>query len=96
MRNYEVAFIAHPELDDNSLNALLEKAKGWVAASGGQVTNVDLWGRRRLAYPIRKQTEGQYVFLQAQMTPAATREVERNLRLTEQVMRFMIIRADED
>jgi small subunit ribosomal protein S6 len=96
MRNYEVAFIAHPELDDNSLNALLEKAKGWVAASGGQVTNVDLWGRRRLAYPIRKQTEGQYVFLQTQMTATATREVERNLRLTEQVMRFMIIRADED
>jgi len=96
MRNYEVAFIAHPELDDNSLNTLLEKAKGWVAASGGQVTNVDLWGRRRLAYPIRKQTEGQYVFLQTQMTAVATREVERNLRLTEQVMRFMIIRADED
>ena len=95
MRNYEVAFIAHPDMDENSLNSLLEKARGWVTAAGGQVTNVDLWGRRRLAYPIRKQKEGQYVFMQTQMTPAATREVERNLRLTEQVMRFMIIRADE-
>lgn len=95
MRIYEVAFIAHPDMDENSLNSLLERAKGWVTAAGGQVTNVDLWGRRRLAYPIRKQKEGQYVFMQTQMTPAATREVERNLRLTEQIMRFMIIRADE-
>ncbi|MGH2524276.1 MAG: 30S ribosomal protein S6 [Anaerolineales bacterium] len=95
MRNYEVAFIAHPDMDENSLNSLLERAKGWVTAAGGQVTNVDLWGRRRLAYPIRKQKEGQYVFMQTQMTPVATREVERNLRLTEQIMRFMIIRADE-
>jgi small subunit ribosomal protein S6 len=94
MRSYEVAFIAHPELDEASLNGLLEKAKGWVTASGGQVTQVDHWGRRRLAYPIRKQTEGQYILLQTQMMPDATLEVERNLRLTEQVMRFQIIRTD--
>lgn len=95
MRNYEVAFIAHPELDEASLNALIEKAKGWVSVAGGQVTQVDLWGRRRLAYPIRKQREGQYVLMQAQMAAAATHDVERNLRLTEQVMRFQIIRTDD-
>ena len=94
MRNYEVAFIAHPELDKASLNTLVEKAKGWVSATGGQVTQIDLWGRRRLAYPIRKQKEGQYILMQTQMTAAATHEVERNLRLTEQVMRFHIIRTD--
>jgi small subunit ribosomal protein S6 len=95
MRNYEVAFIAHPDLDEASFNALIEKAKGWISAGGGQVTQVDLWGRRRLAYPIRKQKEGLYVLLQAQMAPAATREVERSLRLTEQVMRFQVIRTDD-
>jgi small subunit ribosomal protein S6 len=95
MRSYEVAFIAHPELDDASLQALVERARGWVTTAGGEVTQVDVWGRRRLAYPIRKQKEGQYVMLQAQMTPAATREIERNLRLTEQVMRFMVTRTDE-
>ena len=94
MRNYEVAFIAHPELDEASLNALVEKAKGWVSAAGGQVTQVDLWGRRRLAYPIRKQREGQYVLMQTQLTAVATHDVERSLRLTEQVMRFQIIRTD--
>ena len=95
MRNYEVAFIAQPDLDEAALNSLLDKAKGWIATAGGQVTNVDLWGRRKLAYPIRKQTEGLYVFIQTQMTAAATREIERSLRLTEQVIRFMIIRTDE-
>jgi small subunit ribosomal protein S6 len=95
MRNYEVAFIAHPELDEASLNALVEKAKGWVSAAGGQVMQVDLWGRRRLAYPIRKQREGQYVLMQTQMTAVATHDVERSLRLTEQVMRFQIIRTDD-
>ena len=95
MRSYEVMFIAHPELDDVSLNALLDKAKGWVTAAGGEVTQVDLWGRRRLAYTIRKQHEGQYILMQTQMTPNATRELERNLRLTEQVMRFQMIRTDD-
>jgi small subunit ribosomal protein S6 len=95
MRNYEIMFIAHPDLDDASLNTLLEKAKGWVTSTGGQVAQVDLWGRRRLAYPIRKQSEGQYILMQTQMPPAGTAEVERNMRLTEQVMRFQVVRTDE-
>jgi small subunit ribosomal protein S6 len=95
MRSYEVAFILQPDLDETSLNALVDKVKGWVTAAGGQVAQTDLWGRRRLAYPIRKQKEGQYILMQTQMTTTGTREVERNLRLTEQVMRFQVIRTDE-
>jgi small subunit ribosomal protein S6 len=88
-------FIAHPELDEPALNALLDRAKGWVTAGGGAVTQVDLWGRRRLAYPIRKQKEGQYVLMQTQMEAKGTAELERNLRLNEQIMRFQVIRTDE-
>jgi small subunit ribosomal protein S6 len=95
MRNYELMFIAHPDLDDANLASLVDKAKGWITASGGQVGQVDLWGRRRLAYTIHKQNEGQYILMQTQLTPAGTRDVERNLRLTEQVMRFQIVRTDE-
>src|SRR5688572_16272704 len=95
MRSYEVMFIAHPDLDDTSLNALLDKAKGWVTAGGGTVAQVDLWGRRRLAYPIHKQKEGQYILMQTQMEAKGTHELERNLRLNEQVMRFQVIRTDE-
>ena len=75
MRDYELAFIAQPDLDESSLNTLIEKAKGWISAAGGQVTKIDIWGRRRMAYAIRKQREGQYVFIQAQMAPTATHEV---------------------
>ncbi|MGQ0601479.1 MAG: 30S ribosomal protein S6 [Anaerolineales bacterium] len=95
MRDYEVAFIAQPDLDEASLNALIEKAKGWITGSGGQVAKVDVWGRRRMAYAIRKQTEGQYVIIFANLPPAATREIERNMRFTEQVLRFLVVRAEE-
>ncbi len=95
MRNYEIAFVAQADLEESALTELVDKVKGWVATASGQVTNVDQWGRRKLAYPIRKQTEGQYVFVQAQLSPAATREIERNLRLNEQVLRFLVIRTDE-
>lgn len=94
MRSYEIMFIAHPDLDDASLTALVDRAKGWVTSTGGQVTQVDLWGRRRLAYTIRKQNEGQYILMQTQMPSTATSEVERNMRLTEQVMRFQVVRTD--
>ncbi len=94
MRNYEVAFIAQPDLDEASITALVEKVKGWITAAGGQVSQVDLWGRRKLAYPIRKQSEGQYVLLQSQFEPVTVHELERNLRFTEQVLRFQVIRLD--
>jgi len=95
MRNYEVAFIIHPEADDEGVNALTEKVKGWIAAGGGSVEKTELQGRKRMAYEIRKQREGTYVLMQARMGAATPIEVERNLRLTEQVLRFMITRADE-
>lgn len=96
MRNYEVMFIAHPDLDEQSLDALVERAKGWVTAAGGELVQLDLWGRRRLAYPIRKQTEGLYILMQTRMAPTGTAEIERSMRLNEQVMRFQVVRTDED
>ena len=90
MRNYEIAYIADPELDEQALQALEEKVKGVVESSNGQVTKVDRWGRRRLAYPILKKTDGYYVFIEAEMPPQAGKAVERDLRFNEQVLRFMI------
>lgn len=94
MREYEVAFIAQPDLDEASLNSLIEKAKGWITAGNGEVVKVDTWGRRKLAYPIRKQSEGQYVFITANLAPTATREIERSMRFTEQILRFLVIRNE--
>lgn len=90
MRTYEVVLIAHPDLDETAFNAVIEKAKGWITTSGGSITKVDVWGRRRMAYAIRKQREGQYVLITAEFAPAFSAELERNLRFLEPVMRFMI------
>lgn len=90
MRNYEIAYIADPDLDETSLTALEEKIKGWVEAAGGSVVKVDRWGKRRLAYTIKKRRDGHYVFVQVALPSQAGAVVERNLRLTEQILRFMI------
>ncbi|HEY9077501.1 MAG TPA: 30S ribosomal protein S6 [Anaerolineaceae bacterium] len=90
MRTYEVVLIVHPELDEAGLTGAVEKVKGWITESGGVITKVDQWGRRPLAYPIKKQKAGQYVLITCEMTPSFTNELERNLRLTEAILRFMI------
>jgi small subunit ribosomal protein S6 len=90
MRNYEVVFIAHPELDEQALTALVEKVKGWITTGGGVVEKADVWGKRRMAYHIRKQRDGQYVYVLVSMAPTFVQELERNLRLTESVLRFLV------
>ena len=90
MRAYELVFIVHPDLDESGLKELIEKVKSWVTDSGGQVSKVDIWGKRRLAYSLRKQKEGQYVLLETQITPSFCAQLERNLRLQESILRYLL------
>lgn len=90
MRDYELVFIVHPDLDETALKDVVEKVKGWITESGGSIGKVDFWGKRKLAYPIRKQKEGQYVLIQARINPSACIQLERNLRFQEPVMRFLL------
>lgn len=90
MREYEIVFIAHPDLEESALNDVTEKVKGWVTEAGGSITKADFWGRRRLAYSIRKQKEGQYILLKVKLAPTSVATIERNLRFLEPVMRFVI------
>jgi small subunit ribosomal protein S6 len=90
MRKYEIAYIVHPDLDENAFNEVNERIQGWIKDAGGKIIKVDLWGKKQLAYPIRKQTEGQYVILQTEMEPGFCTELERNLHLSEPVIRFMV------
>lgn len=94
MREYELIFIVHPDLDDTALKDVIEKVSGWITEAGGSVTKVDLWGKRRMAYSIRKQKEGQYVLLKTEMEPAFGATLERNLRFLEPVMRFLLTSVD--
>jgi len=90
MRKYEVVLIFHPELDETALNDALEKVKGWITTAGGTITKLDVWGKRRLAYVIRKQRDGIYYLVTAEFSPAFANELNRNLRFHEPVIRYMI------
>ena len=91
MREYELVFIVHPDLEETAVNEAITRVQGWITDAGGQVTKTDLWGKRRLAYPIRKQTQGHYILINATMAPAFGIELERNLRIFEPVMRFLVV-----
>ena len=94
MREYELVFIIHPDLDETSTNEVVERVKGWITEAGGTIDKVDPWGKRKLAYPIRKQNEGQYYLLNTHMAPTYIIELERNLRFVEPIMRFLITVVD--
>ncbi len=96
MRKYEIIFIAHPDLDEENLNNVVEKVKGWITDDKGEVVSVDNWGKKRLAYRIRKQREGQYVLITANMEPASVKNLSQNMRYVESIMRSMITSVDED
>ena len=90
MREYELVYIINSELDENAAKDVQDKVKGWIQDAGGQVLKTDLWGKRRLAYPVRKQIDGLYIAMDVKMAPAFSAELERNLRFLEPVLRFMI------
>ena len=90
MRDYEIVFIIHPDLDETSFQEIVERVQGWITGGNGTVGKVDVWGKKQLAYRIRKQREGQYVLIEAQMPPAFVMELERNFRITEPVLRYLV------
>jgi small subunit ribosomal protein S6 len=91
MRDYELIFIVHPELDETAFTEVVNRIKGWITESGGEITKVDIWGKRRLAYPIRKQIEGQYVLIETKLAPNSGTLLERNIRYLEPVIRYSLI-----
>ena len=95
MREYELALIIHPDLDENATDEVLERIQGWIDEADGSVDEIDSWGKRKLAYPIQSQKNGQYFFLNITIAPSFVAELERNLRFLEPVMRFMTTSLDE-
>jgi small subunit ribosomal protein S6 len=95
LREYEMVVVLNPALDDEALAALNQRIGGWITSGGGTVTNTNVWGRRQLAYQIGKHTSGIYVQFDFQLAPSASRDLERNLRLEENVVRHMVVRCDE-
>ena len=94
MINYEVMLILDPALEDDRKDATVETVKGIIAAEG-EVGNVDTWGMRKLAYPIQKKTEGYYVVIEFKAQPTLPAELDRRLKISDNVIRHMIVNKDE-
>ncbi|MFI5183133.1 MAG: 30S ribosomal protein S6 [Vicinamibacteria bacterium] len=95
-RTYEILFIADPNLGEPEVDALTALIQGYVEKVGGRIQKVEKWGKKRLAYLIGKHREGSYVLIVAEGPAALVREVERRIRVTEGVVKFMTVRVDEE
>jgi small subunit ribosomal protein S6 len=95
LREYELMYLLSPELPEDEMTAATERVSSLITNRGGEITKVDTWGRRRLAYPIRRHMDGYYTILRFNFEPGQTVELDRNLRLTEQVLRHIIVHAED-
>jgi len=108
MREYELTMVVQPALENDAIKALVESVGSVITTAGGQVTQVgqlsdgtgqiapsETWRRRRLAYPLGKNREAYVAICRVQSAPAAVAEVERQLKLNENVLRYLVIRTDE-
>ena len=94
MRQYELVVIVRPDPAEERVAPTLDRIQQFVAARGGEVTNVDSWGRRKLAYPIARFREGDYVIAKLSLEPKDTRELESSLEISEDILRHLLVRLD--
>jgi small subunit ribosomal protein S6 len=91
MKRYETLMVLHPELPDAQTRETIERARRLVAEMGGELEQVQEWGVRELAYPIRRFTRGYYVLLEYKATSAVVNELERNLKIADEILRFLSV-----
>ena len=94
MNKYELTVVVNEKIEDDVRVATVEKVKEYVARYGGTVTNVDEWGKKRLAYEIQKMKEGFYYFIQFEADATAPAEIERHVRIMENVIRYLCVRQE--
>ena len=95
MNKYELAVIVSAKIEDDERAATMEKVKGYIERFGGTITNVDEWGKKKLAYDIQKMSEAFYYFIQFDADATVPYDVENHVRLMENVIRFLCVRQDE-
>ncbi len=95
MRDYELIVIVSPEVPEEELPTHLDKISEFITNKGGSVTEVERWGKRKLAYPINHFREGNYVLTRFKLEPGTTAELEANLRISERILRHLLVRLGE-
>ena len=95
MNKYELALVVSSKIEDEVRNDVVEKAKAIVVNAGGQISEVEEWGKKKLAYEIQKMSEGFYYFIHFDAESTVPAEVESRVRILDNVLRFLVVRADE-
>ena len=95
MNKYELALVVSAKIEDDARTATVEKAKDYIVRAGGTVTEVEDWGKKKLAYDIQKMSEGYYYFIQFEAEATVPAAVEQDVRIMDNVLRFLCVRKDE-
>jgi len=95
MRKYETIFILNPDLEEEQTQSALEKVKGLITQGSGEILKIEDWGKRKLAYEVKKKSKGHYFLIHLSGTPALLSELERNFRVMDNVIKFQSVRLDE-
>ncbi|MBQ3974092.1 MAG: 30S ribosomal protein S6 [Lachnospiraceae bacterium] len=95
MSKYELAVVVNAQIDDEARTAVVDRAKELIARFGGTVTNVDDWGKKKLAYEIQKMNEGFYYFIQFEAEGSAIAEIESRMRIADNVIRYLCVKQEE-
>lgn len=94
MNKYELALVVNAKIEDEERLATVEKAKEYIARFGGTITNIDEWGKKRLAYEIQKMKEGYYYFIQFDADTTVPAEIEKRVRIMENVIRYLCVKQE--
>ena len=94
MINYELALVLNAKVEDDVRTATLEKVQAYITRFGGTITNIDEWGKKRLAYEIQKMHEGFYYFIQFEADSDCPAELERHMRIMDNVLRYLIVKKE--
>ncbi|MCI5510803.1 MAG: 30S ribosomal protein S6 [Oliverpabstia sp.] len=94
MSKYELALVVNAKIEDDAREAVVEKAKNYVTRYGGTITEVEEWGKKRLAYEVQKMREGFYYFIQFEADATCPAEVERHVRIMDNVLRYLVVKKE--
>jgi small subunit ribosomal protein S6 len=95
MRDYELVAIINPEIDEEGVSTIIDKVSQSIDSRGGVVEDVKKWGRRKLAYPIRKFMEGDYVLARFKLTPKSVKELEGEIGASVDILRYLVIKVED-
>lgn len=94
LRDYELVFVIRPDIAEENLGPIADKVSLLITNKGGVISGIERWGKRKLAYPIKHFLEGYYILVRFKTQPSACKEIEANLQITEEIIRYLMVKTE--